>query len=60
MQLLLTQVHGRPQDHHGHDLLAEALIGNADHGGLGDRRVGVQHVWREYVSLVTGQDPRRR
>ena len=33
-----------PQRDDGHDLLAEPLVGNADDGGLGDRRVGVQHV----------------
>ena len=43
-ELGLGQFHRGPHDHHRHDFLAEPLIGNADDGRLGHRRVGVQHA----------------
>src|SRR6266566_2311228 len=43
-QLVLAQFHRPAHDDHGHDFLAEPLVGHADDGGLGHGRVGVQHV----------------
>jgi hypothetical protein len=41
---VLAQFHRAAHDDHGHDFLAEPLVGHSDHGGLGHARVGVQHI----------------